>query len=200
MNMAEQLTKKEKLALKREEKNDDKKIEQKQEKQKKMLVWIGSIVGVIALLALIIYYADTTAGETPGTAMTNQGREHVQAGQDHEEYNSTPPTSGPHASTGAWGVHKTPVPYENQIHNLEHGGVIIHYNPDTIQNLEELEDLFDSSERRYPKTVLTPDESLDTVYALTAWTRLDTFDVYDEERIKNFVKKLYNTGPEPNAS
>jgi hypothetical protein len=40
---------------------------------------------------------------------------------------SLPPTSGLHNPVWAdWGVYDTPVPFKFQVHNLEHGGVIIH--------------------------------------------------------------------------
>ena len=41
---------------------------------------------------------------------------------------SIPPLSGAHNGFWAdWGVYNKPIPYKHQLHNLEHGGVIIHY-------------------------------------------------------------------------
>ncbi len=41
---------------------------------------------------------------------------------------SIPPLSGAHNAYWAdWGVYNKPVPYKHQLHNLEHGGVVIHY-------------------------------------------------------------------------
>lgn len=41
---------------------------------------------------------------------------------------SVPPLSGAHNARWAdWGVYNKPVPYKYQLHNLEHGGVVIHY-------------------------------------------------------------------------
>lgn len=41
---------------------------------------------------------------------------------------SIPPLSGAHNEYWAdWGVYDKPIPYKHQLHNLEHGGVVIHY-------------------------------------------------------------------------
>jgi hypothetical protein len=38
-----------------------------------------------------------------------------------------PPTNGRHRPAWAdWGFYKTPVPYAYEVHNLEHGGIVIH--------------------------------------------------------------------------
>jgi hypothetical protein len=44
--------------------------------------------------------------------------------------------------------------------------------------------------------LLMPNPTIDTTYALTAWTRLETFDEYNAERIKTFTKAFYDKGPE----
>ena len=47
------------------------------------------------------------------------------------KWNSSPPTSGPHyGQTAVWGSYDEQVPLVQTTHNLEHGGVIIHYGPD----------------------------------------------------------------------
>ncbi|MBI2706023.1 MAG: DUF3105 domain-containing protein [Actinobacteria bacterium] len=58
-------------------------------------------------------------------AFASEGRNHV---EDEPVYAlSSPPTSGNHNATWAdWGVYETPLPSRFQMHNLEHGGVIVH--------------------------------------------------------------------------
>ena len=47
---------------------------------------------------------------------------------------SIPPLSGLHNVRWAdWGVYDKPVPYKYQIHDLEHGGVLIHYGRDVSE-------------------------------------------------------------------
>ena len=44
------------------------------------------------------------------------------------EYNSYPPTTGPHhPSPAVWDVYGEPIPQRHLIHNLEHGGIVIQY-------------------------------------------------------------------------
>lgn len=56
------------------------------------------------------------------------------------EYNSFPPTTGPHHPNPAvWGVYDEPVAQNHLTHNLEHGGLVIQYGPDVDRKtLDEL--------------------------------------------------------------
>src|SRR3989339_1150665 len=61
---------------------------------------------------------------------SNQGRDHVPAGTT-EEYNSNPPTSGPHyAQWEKPGIYDRVLEDGKLIHSLEHGYIIISYNCD----------------------------------------------------------------------
>jgi hypothetical protein len=58
-------------------------------------------------------------------------------------WNSNPPTSGPHYGQWAvWNFYDSPVPLTMSTHNLEHGGIVIHYGPklpaSEVQKLREL--------------------------------------------------------------
>lgn len=200
MEEQKHLSKKERKVQMKEEKMQQQQIKQKMQRLKKTGVWGGVIIGVVGLIVLIGYAYQQSAKDTPGQQMPDQGRDHIAQGQSPVEYNSTPPTSGPHSTATTWGKHDAPVPYENQIHNLEHGGVIVHYNPDKIQNLAELQVVFDELNNKYPKMVLVPDSEIETTYSLTGWRWIDTFNEYDPQRIRLFVKKRYNVAPEPNAN
>jgi hypothetical protein len=53
------------------------------------------------------------------------GRNHVQ--QPDYSLVPRPPTNGPHRPIWAdWGFYTTPVPYPYEVHNLEHGAVVLH--------------------------------------------------------------------------
>lgn len=104
----------------------------------------------------------------------------------HVPYNSDPPTSGPHTPYLAkWGIHDQPVPKEEQVHNLEDGGVVVQYNcpegcPDLVEKLKAIV-------RRYDTVILAPYPGMDARIALTAWQRLEKFDDFDEGRIIRFI-------------
>ena len=56
------------------------------------------------------------------------GAKHVQSLDANVKYNSFPPTSGPHYFRPAiWGSYNEPLALVQEVHNLEHGGVIVQY-------------------------------------------------------------------------
>lgn len=123
----------------------------------------------------------------PGAYVASQGNAHVAGEATSFRYSSDPPTSGPHfAGAGAWGVHEQPIPKALQIHNLEDGGVLVQYNCSECDDLlSQLRDLV----RRYPdKVILAPYPGMKTRIALTAWSYIDTFDEFDEQRILRFIE------------
>lgn len=124
----------------------------------------------------------------PGTYVTSQGNAHVTSEPVGFRYASDPPTSGPHApGLAAWGIHEQPVPKLLQIHNLEDGGVLVQYNCTDCDDLvSKLKDIV----RRYPdKVILAPYPGMKTRIALAAWSYLDVFDEFDEQRILKFIKE-----------
>ena len=67
---------------------------------------------------------------------------HISETDTFAGYNSIPPTSGTHWAVPAeWGIYDEPVPNERQVHNLEHGGVMIQYNTDHAALIEGLKTL-----------------------------------------------------------
>jgi hypothetical protein len=119
-----------------------------------------------------------------------------QAEGDAVEYNSLPPTSGPHFPfTIATGVYEQPVPEGLFVHAMEHGHVVIHYAPDVPQ--PEVDALTGLAKRHGNDVILAPYPSLDDGIALTAWGRIDHLGRYDEQRITAFIDRLagrYNHG------
>jgi hypothetical protein len=154
--------------------------------------------------------ATRTPAEGPGTAVEIQGIEHIEKGEAHAPYNSTPPTSGPHwnilgEAPVPWGIYREPIADEAQIHNLEHGGVIIQYNcrdcPDLASQLEDFGSRYVAAHplARYPssaKLVVAPYYDMPSRIALTAWGRIDLLDAYDEARMTRFIDAYRDNGPE----
>jgi hypothetical protein len=145
----------------------------------------GGIVVVVA--AVIGYTVYRSAAELPGVSFPDQGNLHIQLETDtHVPYNSDPPTSGPHMPYVApWGVHTEPVSKELQVHNLEDGGVVVQYNcecPDLVAKLKAVVDRYDRH------VILAPYPGMKHKIALTAWTRLDTLDEFDEARVTRFIE------------
>jgi hypothetical protein len=167
--------------------------------------------GGLLLLTLVVFLILQLGSPLPGETMADLGNLHVPPGQAHAPYNSNPPTSGPHfGNLASWGEHGEPIADELQIHNLEDGGVIVHYNcpdgcPELLEQLrgaigEAFGGSFAEAERRAtldfrdPQAahwilVPRPDPDMESRIALTAWTRIDKFDEFDQARIVQFLKQ-----------
>lgn len=138
------------------------------------------------------------AAAAQGQSFPSQGQQHINDGQAHEPYSTNPPTSGPHYQTPArWGIYDNPLPDESLVHNLEHGGIVIHYNcasgcPELVQQLKDLAGQYRS------KVVLAPRPNAQVPHriTLTAWTWLDGFNDFDAARIRGFIAAHKDKGPE----
>jgi hypothetical protein len=150
--------------------------------------WLLAAALVVVAAAVVGYVAYSFA-RPPGVEMADQGNLHINLPSERKvEYNSEPPTSGPHFPYIApWGIHTVPVPKELQVHNLEDGGVMVQYHcpsgcPDLVDKLKGIVN-------RYAEhVILAPYPGMKPRIALTAWTRIDTFDELDEARIVRFIK------------
>lgn len=149
-----------------------------------------------------------------GEVIADQGRNHVPDGTK-EDYNSNPPTSGPHyANPQSGGIYDKPIPDGNLIHSMEHGAVILWYKPidSTNQNqsteatdsakaiglsgqdIERLKQIFGSAS--VTKKIMMPRDNMDTPVALTSWGRLLKLSAIDESQIKAFIETNEDRGPE----
>ena len=170
-------------------------------------------IGVIAFLFIISLFAGNLPiriGEGPGPAYqgksvplppgyTSLVTPHLQIGEPHPAYTSKPATSGWHYGPLVdWGIHDEPVADEYLAHKLEHAGVGIHYNcPDGCEEL--IANLAEIVSRAPRKVIMSPYAGMDTRIALTAWTNIDQFNEFDEDRIIAFINAHLDSSdaPEP---
>ena len=179
---------------------------------RRRLIRIGAVtvVGIVALLFILSLFAPNVASILPTNSITedglweriaDQGNTHVNPGEGHPPYNSVPATSGWHYpqpfAPARWGIHDQALPDEVLAHNLEHGGVGIHY--DCPDGCPELVDQLGDIARRARRVVLSPYPGMDTAIALTAWSFIDKFDEYDQERIEDFVNAHLDSGSAPES-
>jgi hypothetical protein len=156
--------------------------------RRKRRSWVLPAAAGVGIVAIVVaYFAYRAAADLPGERLADLGNLHIPtASSPHVPYNSDPPTSGPHLPYIApWGVHTRPIEPELQVHNLEDGGVLVQYGcecPDLVKQLE-------SVVRRYDKhVILAPYPAMQSRIALTAWTRLDRLEEFDERRIVRFIE------------
>ena len=152
--------------------------------------------------------------------VTVLGRDHIpQEEWEKFKYNSNPPTSGFHDEV--WtksGVYKDVQGDGHLVHSLEHGYIIISHNceiksqilnlksqkegtgsaktdEECLSFVKKLEDLVKKDSW---KMIVIPRPSLDTDFALTAWGKIDKFDIKDAslDRVNAFIEAFRNHGPE----
>lgn len=168
---------------------------------------IGSAAFLVCMIGFFFYLnSRTQAGVVGEQTFESQGNSHVEFGQRSPvAYNSTPPNSGPHyGGLAAWQVHEDPIRYEQLIHNMEDGGVIVYYQceeecPALVDQLTESVEPYINGGRH---VVLVPNDPEWTIgdsqplhqdmgakIALTAWTKVLKLDEYDADQIEAFIRR-----------
>ncbi len=195
--------------------------EAKREQRKKNLLTLAIAGVVVALVAfLVVSERRQTAGPV-GVAAEEAGcgdieeveafdNQHIDEGSPHAEYNSNPPTNGPHYATPSdTGFFTTAIEPERAIHNLEHGQIVIWYAPDAPQQVTD--DLEALAEKGTGAILVTPYEALeDYNFYLTAWNKLpgddkESFgtgylqgcDAVAQEVVDEFRRRHQGKSPEP---
>lgn len=158
------------------------------------------IAGAVILIGLIVFLGGRSGGESNdtlvGQAFESEGQQHIQVGAPHEAYKTNPPTSGPHYIQPAeWGYYDQELPDEQLVHNLEHGGIWVSYQPGAISE-DEKEQLKKLSQTYNQRLVVTPRSKNETALAVASWTRAENKAVFDLELIEQFLEKNVNQSPE----
>jgi hypothetical protein len=186
------------------------------------LLLIGAaILGLAVLAGAVAFIARAASGASAAEALRDAGctletfpaqeARHITEPDEDFEYNSDPPSSGPHHPTQPpFDIYDEPVEQYRLLHNLEHGGVVIQYGDDvpneTVNAIREwyLGDPNGIAVAPYPK--------LGDEIALAAWTadevgegetptnqrgHLATCPRFDEEAFDAFADEFGFQGPEP---
>ena len=188
------------------------------------LLAIGGVllVGLVVLVLVLLF----GSGPNPNTGIVqpDDGQTHVTEGTNcrtpasaaqasacggADPYSSLPQTSGPHWNSPAnWGVYATPQPETQLGHNLEHGGIVIWYDPerhdanaiDTLTQYVNRQTASGISGRF--KFILSPwggDTQLPAPIVATAWRSLLALEEADTGAIDAFARARYGRAPEPNG-
>jgi hypothetical protein len=153
--------------------------------------------------------APTSAPPFAGTHYPSQGHRHFDEGESTNfDYNSNPPTSGPHKEIFNDAFNSpTPLPKYVQVHLLEHGNVLLQYNcncPDIAGALYQIAYRYDgqlipsnqlqplpsdvqAAEEGGQAVIVAPYPGMKHKIALTAWTHLGTLDTIDQAKITSFI-------------
>lgn len=152
---------------------------------------MGAVAVVIAFLAVQSPPEELAGVET----FPAQGRDHLAEGEASPVYNSDPPTSGDHSPSAAQcGIYTEPIPDILQVHNLEHGAVVIQYQPDLSS--EEISALEDFARTKDSHIVVAPREGLSAPVVVTSWTRMLSLDTAEIPTINVYYDEFAFSGPE----
>ena len=82
-------------------------------------------------------------------------------------YNSFPPSSGPHYQQPApWGIYEDPIAQTILVHNLEHGGIVLQYGDVGEETVKDIQSFYQDDP---DGLVVAPYPKLGKKIALTAW-------------------------------
>ncbi|MDH5597210.1 MAG: DUF3105 domain-containing protein [Candidatus Peregrinibacteria bacterium] len=190
--MSEELSRAERRRLKRE-----RGAKKKQESRRKGQ-WLNILIATLVIVG-VGAYAYWSINKPPEPE-NNEVRvaimdtQHV-ADTSEAEYNSNPPTSGPHFTDWhrEWKFYEEELPIGGVLHNMEHGGVAIFYQPDIPQ---ETKDLLAEFTKDNFKTIAGAKADLPAPIAIAAWGVYELFQDFDEAAMKRFYKRNLNHAPE----
>jgi hypothetical protein len=166
------------------------------------LLIVGAVLGAIILAPIVMGLFE--GDDTPEVLadfideMPDEGRDHVADGTE-VEYESEPPTSGPHyASWAPPQIYRDVVADELLVHNLEHGHIVIFYDPSllTDQSAAKISELVNEYDGQWDAVLAVPRPDMGNELTLTAWTYKAELDAFDEEVIDAFVDTYRGRGPE----
>jgi hypothetical protein len=124
------------------------------------------------------------------------GRQHVESLRSGFQYNSFPPTSGPHFGVPAvFNIYDQPVPEIRLVHNLEHGAIVVQYGSKVPQQtVQQIAAWYSKDPLGLVVAPLPPASEIkakapagyENKIFLTAWTHLATCTTFDEGAFDHF--------------
>lgn len=162
---------------------------------KPLIIFLG--IAILGVLGLALFLPEKQVNRI-GKQYESEGQQHLQTlSEQHAAYKTDPPTSGPHyAQPAAWGTSEEEIPDEQLLHNLEHGGVVITYQPtlpkadiDTLRTIAANLTMRDNqTSRKGFKVILAPRRANTKPVQLSAWRYSLSLDNIDQAKIQQFYR------------
>lgn len=164
------------------------------------MVAVVVLIGVLGA-ALLVRPAPAQEAGTPEAGQIEGLELFADVSTDHTDgtvdYDQDPPAGGPH--NPVWqncGFYEEPVRNEHAVHSQEHGAIWITYRPDLAEaDLTPLRRLAD----RQDYLLVSPYPELPAPVVASAWGARVELDGPDDPRLRQFVRRFIEQGPEPGA-
>lgn len=200
------------MSKKLEEKQQRRLAEEQRERERRRAALRRNLItsGIALLVAALVVFlivnerrgaedvgvSAAEAGCTEIETHDDLGREHVEEGTP-VQYQTTPPTSGPHYAQWADpGFHEEPIDERRLVHNLEHGQVVFWYDPnaspETLENLRQIV----STDRLALVAAPYPQVPSGHDFVMTGWTASQACAEVSQEVVNNFRRRFQGRGPE----
>ncbi len=174
----------------------------RREQRRRRAIWGTAILVGLAIVAAITLLLVKPPAAALGRQTPSEGRDHVPPGTPLT-YRARPPSSGTHYDqTSGYGVFEKEIEPGYWVHTLEHGGVVVLYQPDLCDQscVAELRSVYNAAPKsgRYGavKMAVIPYRDMDHKIAAVAWTWVDEVDAVDRDRILAFYREHLDRGPE----
>jgi hypothetical protein len=201
MATTDQLSRKERRKAGRQIRKEQlQQVKERRTKTNRVQKLVFYLAGIAILVGAGYWAYGIWAKPNIGDFVPSLGNRHIaQAEVGLITYNSDPPTSGPHLPVIArWGIHDQPILKELQVHNLEDRGVAVQYNcPQDTEECKSLAQKLAEVVKPYDNILLAPYPAMSHKIALTAWTRIDKFNEFDEKRIIRFIESYLGIDHHP---
>ena len=166
----------------------------RKEKRKRYFIFAGIGVVVVGLIGFAVTRPEPIELEGLETFADLRGG-HLQQGDPAPSYNSSPATSGPHSpSSTACGIYTEEIPDVVQVHNLEHGTVVIQYLPVVADGA--LAQIQEFAREKGTHILVAPRADLTHPVVVTGWTRMLRLENADLDAIGVFYDRFARRGPE----
>lgn len=168
-------------------------LEAKKKRRRKIVLGVAGLI-VVALIAFFVTRPEPEELAATET-FSDMGGGHLSPGDPTPAYNSSPATSGPHAASPAvCGIYTEELPDVTVVHNLEHGTVVIQYQPDASEADQAA--LQEFARAKSTHILLAPRSDLPSPIVLTSWTRMLRLDALDLDTLEVFYDRWARLGPE----
>lgn len=164
-------------------------------RRRRVVIWSAVVVGVAVIIVFLVAGSPLPEELSEVETFPQMGRDHLAQGETPPDYNSSPATSGDHSAAAAeCGIYTSEVPDQVQVHNLEHGTVVIQYQPDLDPT--EIQALQEYARTKAGHILVAPRADLDDPVVVTSWTRMLRLPAADIDTIDVYYDQFVFSGPE----